>query len=263
MVRTRHANLEVSDQQRGMAAPSLFRYGIEGGEEISLPKPDSPTDNASFHTIAEQRTSVRAYSEIPMSAGALSYLLHCTAGVHKLGKIHTMRTVPSAGARHAIDTAVYVNRIADISPGLYGYAPEQHSLVPHFQDREKTATREAGEESEPGAGVNRSVGSDSPIDITAICKACFDQTFILDAAAVFIWIATPYRMNWRYGVRGYRYLHLDAGHICQNLYLAAESIGGGVCAIAAYDDEQLNSLMELNGTDEFVIYLATTGMKKG
>jgi SagB-type dehydrogenase family enzyme len=249
MVRTRHANLEVSDQQRGVPAPSLFRYGIESGEEISLPQPDSPTDNAAFHTIAEQRSSVRAYSETPMSAGALSYLLHCTAGVHKLGKIHTIRTVPSAGARHAIDTAVYVNRIGDISPGLYGYAPEQHSLVPHFQEREVT--------------VDRSAGSDSPIDIKAICKACFDQTFILEAAAVFIWIATPYRMNWRYGVRGYRYLHLDAGHICQNLYLAAESIGGGVCAIAAYDDEQLNTLMGLNGTDEFVIYLATTGMKKG
>jgi SagB-type dehydrogenase family enzyme len=69
-------------------------------------------------------------------------------------------------------------------------------------------------------------------------------------------------MVWRYGERGYRYLHLDAGHVCQNLYLAAQVIGCGVCAIAAFDDAALNEAWELDGEDLFVIYLATVGKRR-
>ena len=68
-------------------------------------------------------------------------------------------------------------------------------------------------------------------------------------------------MTWRYEQRGYRYLHLDAGHVCQNLYLAAEAIDSGVCAIAAFDDETLNTLLSLDGEEQFVIYLATVGKR--
>ena len=95
-----------------------------------------------------------------------------------------------------------------------------------------------------------------------ITSACFDQQFILRSGAVFLWTAVPYRMTWRYGERGYRDLHLDAGHVCQNLYLAAEAVGCGVCAIAAFDDDRMNELLGINGTDQFLIYLATVGKKE-
>jgi len=68
-------------------------------------------------------------------------------------------------------------------------------------------------------------------------------------------------MTWRYGERGYRYLFLDAGHVCQNLYLAAEAIGCGVCAIGAFDDEALNAAFDLDGESLFVIYAATLGRR--
>jgi SagB-type dehydrogenase family enzyme len=68
-------------------------------------------------------------------------------------------------------------------------------------------------------------------------------------------------MKWRYGERGYRYLHLDAGHVCQNLYLSAETIDCGVCAIAAFLDDDMNELLDLDGEQEFVIYIATVGKK--
>ena len=71
-----------------------------------------------------------------------------------------------------------------------------------------------------------------------------------------------YRMKWRYGERGYRYLHLDVGHVSQNLYLAAEAIGSGACAIGAFDDDQINSLLEIDGKEQFVIYVAAMGKKK-
>jgi SagB-type dehydrogenase family enzyme len=68
-------------------------------------------------------------------------------------------------------------------------------------------------------------------------------------------------MRWRYGERGYRYLLLDAGHVCQNLYLAAEAVGCGVCAIAAFADEAVDRLLGFDGENRFTLYLATVGKK--
>ena len=68
-------------------------------------------------------------------------------------------------------------------------------------------------------------------------------------------------MTWRYGQRGYRYILLDAGHICQNLYLAAESIGCGVCGIGAFDDDIMNETLGLDGENHFVVYAGCVGKK--
>ena len=68
-------------------------------------------------------------------------------------------------------------------------------------------------------------------------------------------------MTWRDEERGYRYLHLDAGHVAQNLYFAAEALGGGVCAVAAFDDDERNGILGLDGKDAFVVYLAAAGLK--
>ncbi|MGL5512674.1 MAG: nitroreductase family protein, partial [Sporomusa sp.] len=68
---------------------------------------------------------------------------------------------------------------------------------------------------------------------------------------------------YRYGQRGYRYLHLDAGHTCQNLYLAAEAVDSGVCAIAAFDDDCLNKALAIDGDNQFAVYVATVGKKVG
>ena len=78
----------------------------------------------------------------------------------------------------------------------------------------------------------------------------------------FLWVAVPHRMCWRYGERSYRYLFLDAGHVCQYLYLAAESIGAGACAIAAFDDEALDEAAGVDGETAFVIHAASAGRKR-
>jgi len=54
---------------------------------------------------------------------------------------------------------------------------------------------------------------------------------------------------------------LDAGHVCQNLYLAAEAIGAGVCAIAAFDDDQLNQELNLDGEKLWAIYVGALGKR--
>ena len=66
-------------------------------------------------------------------------------------------------------------------------------------------------------------------------------------------------MEWRYGAAAHKVIALDAGHVCQNLYLACEAIGAGTCAVAAYDQEAIDRLLRLDGEEEFVVYLAPVG----
>ena len=87
------------------------------------------------------------------------------------------------------------------------------------------------------------------------------QNQVTKSAVTFIWVAVTERMYWRYGERGYRYLHLDAGHVCQNLYLAAEAIQCGVCAIAAFDDDLLNEVLQLDGQELWAIYCGALGKR--
>src|SRR5512141_1156900 len=89
--------------------------------------------------------------------------------------------------------------------------------------------------------------------------ACFGQRFVGKGAVTFFWSVIPYRMEWRYAPAAHRVLPMDVGHVCQNLYLSAEAIGAGVCAVAAYDQEALDALLNLDGEEEFVIYLAPVG----
>ena len=92
-----------------------------------------------------------------------------------------------------------------------------------------------------------------------VVSACANQNHVHTSAVTFIWVAILERMKLRYGQRGYRYLHLDAGHICQNLYLAAEVIHCGVCAVCAFDDDAMNAALGLDGEEQFAVYLGTLG----
>ena len=236
MEKTKYRYLGKSDQQKGLPRPLLELPPDPHATIISLPGPESleipPLD---LRTAVERRRSVRSYLREPIALEKLSFLLWCTQGVQQVqGNQATFRTVPSAGARHAFETFLLVNDVDGLEPGLYRFLALTHQLQPVNTD---------------------------PVVAHQITSACFDQQFILRSGAVFLWTAVPYRMTWRYGERGYRDLHLDAGHVCQNLYLAAEAVRCGVCAIAAFDDDRMNELLGINGTDQFLIYLATVGKK--
>ena len=79
------------------------------------------------------------------------------------------------------------------------------------------------------------------------------------SGAAFFWVAEIYRSAWRYSERAWRYVFLDAGHACQNLYLGAASVECGVCAIAAFDDQKLNRLLGVDGERNFAVYAAVAG----
>jgi SagB-type dehydrogenase family enzyme len=95
-------------------------------------------------------------------------------------------------------------------------------------------------------------------DVTDLCGG---QKMVKLSAVTFIWTAVPYRMVWRYNQRAYRGLFLDAGHVCQNLYLAAEAIDCGVCAINAFFDDEFNTYLAFDPERQFVIYCASLGKK--
>jgi SagB-type dehydrogenase family enzyme len=78
-------------------------------------------------------------------------------------------------------------------------------------------------------------------------------------AVVFIWTTIPYRTEWRYSIVSHKVIALDAGHVCQNLYLACESIKLGTCAIAAYNQDLLDQFIDVDGEEEFSIYVAPVG----
>lgn len=87
----------------------------------------------------------------------------------------------------------------------------------------------------------------------------FGQSFIGKGSVVFMWSCVPYRSEWEYNISAHKAILLDAGHMCQNLYLACESIGIGTCAIASYKQKEMDQFLKINGEEEFVIYLAPVG----
>ncbi len=236
IVQTYYRYLEPPDQSKGLPQPPLQLAYDPAQHTIALPSPTTiEVQPVSVREAIETRRSVRRYTHTPLSLEELSFLLWCTQGVKEVSGCQvTLRTVPSAGARHAFETYLLVNRVAELPNGLYRFLALEHKLLqldldPALSDR--------------------------------ITAACWNQQFVKLSAVTFIWSAVAYRMTWRYGERGYRYLYLDAGHVCQNLYLAAAAVDCGVCAIAAFNDEAMNALLGLDGEEQFVIYLATVGKR--
>jgi len=235
---TKYPNLSDPDQGQDKPQP-LYEIPLENNRPlIDLPDPQSiDLGTYDLRKAIEERRSLRRYTEDSLSLDELSYLLWLTQGVKKIDEKRyvTWRTVPSAGCRHPFETYLSINRVDSLDPGLYRFAALEHKLV-------------ALEYSE---SFNEK-----------LTEACLGQRQVKTSAVTFIWAAVPYRTIWRYSERSYRYLYLDAGHVCQNLHLAAEAIHCGICAIGAYDDDAMDKLMGFTPPEMYVIYLASLGRRE-
>lgn len=234
--KTKYQYLGESDQVKELPQPPLA-WDSDGQTAIDLPQPETLRVAALDLTEAiNERKSMRKYTDDNLSLAELAYLLWTTQGVKKVtNRPATIRTVPSAGSRHPLETFILVNKVEQLQPGLYRYLALEHKLVPVL------------------------LGPDVSPQVEAFCH---QQPFVGTSAATFIWAADFYRCKWRYQERAYRYVFLDAGHACQNLYLATAAINCGCCGIGAFDDDKLNALLGLNGLDHSVIYAATVGKIK-
>ena len=228
-------DFSTTDQSAGVPPPPIEKGYSAGIERVDLIRPDKfrALPRADLLSVIANRRSRREFGETPLTLEELSFLLWATQGVREQSGIGPVRrTVPSAGNRHALETYLCVLNVEGLHKGLYRYLPLEHQLVVEYKDE----------------GVAKKIG-----------PATLGQNWISSAAAVFIWAAIPYRMEWRYGPAAHRVILIDAGHVCQNLYLACEAIGAGTCAVAAYDQELMDQLLGVDGKDEFVIYLAPVG----
>ncbi len=228
-------DFSATDQHRGVPPPPVQKPYDAETERIELP----PVETMRFEgqtQVADAisgRRSRRNYRPTPLTLEELSFLLWATQGIRaRIDAGTAFRTVPSAGSRHAFETYLLLNNITGVDTAIYRYLPIEHQLLFEFYEEDISEK---------------------------LVRAAFNQRFVGKAAAVFIWTAIPYRMEWRYADAAYKVILLDAGHVCQNLYLACEAITAGTCAIAAYDQELMDQLLRLDGDDEFTIYLAPVG----
>jgi SagB-type dehydrogenase family enzyme len=201
---------------------ALARYPLE--------KAPSPLSE-DYLSLLMQRRSRRSFSRRSLSRQELSALLWASQGVTESIQGILLRTAPSAGALHPLETYCVLERVEELPRGVY-----------HLNVRDFTLEllREGSFGSEIGS-------------------AALGQTFMGEAAAVVGWSAVLRRNMAKYGHRGLRYIMMDAGHACQNLLLAAEGLGLNGCPVAAFLDDEMNRVFDLDGEQESMIYTVAVG----
>ncbi len=209
--------------------PELYKE-YPGTKRIALP-PAKPLNNCPMHDALRNRGSIRDFTDAPISSESLSYLLWASTGISRKEQGYEFRTAPSAGALYPIETYLCITNVHAVSSGIYHYRIKGHYLELLKQGNC------AGD----------------------VARAALDQEMCRAAAVVFIWTAVFQRSKWKYGQRAYRYVYLDAGHIAENLALAATSLDLGSCPIAALYDDEVNRILGVDGTAESVLYMTVVG----
>uniref|UniRef100_A0A7C3SIT5 SagB/ThcOx family dehydrogenase n=1 Tax=Desulfobacca acetoxidans TaxID=60893 RepID=A0A7C3SIT5_9BACT len=177
------------------------------------------------------RRSRRQYQERPLTRDELAILVWSAQGVTLASREYLFRTAPSAGALYPVETYLAIHRVEGLEPGIW------HLNVPEFA-LEQLAT-----------------GDFRP----PLVEAGLSQVFLGTAALVFLWTGILNRAMWKYRERAIRYLFMDAGHICQNVMLAATALGLGCCPVGAFFDEEVERLLGVDGQEEVALYLASVG----
>ena len=224
-----HTDQELKRPQPPLAKAPMVARALE------LPKDFSalPIDG-DFLSIVNRRRSHRVYTDEPITLTQLAYLLWCTQGVKSIrGRAYaTLRTVPGGGARHPFECYLAVRRVEGLRPGVYHYLPLSHQL-------ECLGTP---------AGLEAMIG-----------RSLQGQRWAEKASVVFYYSCVFYRAEWRYGIWAHPTVLIDSGHVTENLYLAATSIGLGGCAVAAVDGPEANRAFGLDGVEETVFYAMPVG----
>jgi SagB-type dehydrogenase family enzyme len=212
--------------------PEIYK-SYPSSKTIQLPNPLQNT-TTSFIEVLQKRKSVRSFSNQPLSKIDLAFLLWASTGIQRAEHGYEFRTAPSAGALYPIETYIAANNVEDVEKGVYHYNIKNHAL-------EEIILGNFG---------------------VKLAHAALDQEMCVDASVVFIWTSVFGRSKWKYQQRAYRYIYLDAGHIAQNLSLAAASIACGSCQVGAFFDDEVNSIVGIDGIEESAICLSAVGFHK-
>lgn len=210
--------------------PSLFKDYPHAEVVLlpALPPPGGPP----FEEVILRRRSVREYGGRPMGLAELSRLLGYSAGItDRRDPEWPFRAIPSSGGLFPLEVYPVLFNVEGVEPGVYHYDVRRHRL-----------------ELVRAGDVRRRV-----------FEAAVSQEMLLRAALALVVTAIFGRVQWKYADRAYRYLMLEAGHLGQNVYLAATALGLGPCAIGAFFDDDLNQLVGVDGREEAVVYLMAVG----
>lgn len=240
------ANFEVldsikTDKQKGLPTPAITKEKKENCVEVKLPeaKESQLTNNSLFNCLDERR-SYRRFSDKTITLEDLSFMLWSTAQIQKVRDNGggTLRRVPSGGASHTIETYLIINNVEGLEKGVYHYSPLDHSLV----------------------CINKVDALEEIVD-EATPRQPYAPHFVCKSPVIFAWTSIPYRAEYKFDLTAHKKILFDAGHLCQNLYLACEAIGCGSCAVGIYDQVRMDELLQVDGEEEFTIYLSAVGGK--
>jgi SagB-type dehydrogenase family enzyme len=195
---------------------------------INLPEPRYDSD-VSIEQSLLQRRSVRSYSGEPLTLAEISQLLWAAQGITDLVGF---RTAPSAGALYPLEIYLAVGNVEDLSPGVFKYRPKRHDLIQVSAEDVREELAEA-----------------------ALGQACIRE------GSVDIVIAGVYERTMRkYADRGMRYVHMEAGHAAQNIYLQAAALDLGMVTVGAFYDDQVKVITCML-EDETPLYVIPVGGK--
>lgn len=199
------------------------------GKKIRLPEPSFK--GLTLEDAILKRRSVREYTARPLTQAEVSQLLFAAQGV--TGEMYgtLLRTAPSAGALYPFEVYMVVNNVDGLKKGVYHYSVRDHSVV-------LIKEGDFGNSTMNGA---------------------LRQEMMRDAGVVFALCAVFDRVMSKYGERGYRYAYIEAGHISQNIYLQATSLGLGSVVVGAFVDDDINGVIGVDGEREAVISLHAVG----
>lgn len=231
-----------TDKQMGLPAPSFLKGYNKDEVLITLPNVNKEIlVKPNVYDCLEDRRSVRMYSEKYITLEELSYLLTMTSGIQSVNENTgtTLRRVPSGGASHTFETYLIINRVEGLDEGVYRYLPLENKLIYMYKLHDAEEKIDEATDGQP-----------------------FVQGFVSKSAVIFAWSCIPYRAEYRFDTQAHKKLLIDVGHVCQNLYIASESINCGTCAIGIYDQKLIDKMLNLDGEDEFIIYMAAVGKKK-
>lgn len=195
--------------------------------------------NKSFTEVLLERRSVRKFINKPISLKQLSYLLYMSYGINdflpskQTNSLQELRTVPSAGGLYPLEIYLLVNNVENLEQGLYHYNVKLHCL-----ELLKEGSQEACLPS-----------------LTSYSDIAKNASILMFITAVF-----P-RLSYKYGDRAYRFAHLDAGHLGQNIYLTNTAMNLGTLAVGGFFDDEINEYLNINGVSEGVIYEFFIGHK--
>jgi SagB-type dehydrogenase family enzyme len=206
--------------------PARAETRMEIPMTIELPPPTFRSEISLEQTLATRR-SVRRFSEDPLHREQIGRLLWAAQGVtHSAG----YRTAPSAGALYPLELFVVAGAVSDLPAGVYRYRPREHVLL-------KVAE-----------GDRRA----------ALAAAALGQGTVGRAPAILVFCAVYERIVGKYGERGERYAHMEAGHAAQNVHLQAVALGLGSVPVGAFREEGVRASVGAEA-DETPIYLVPVG----